>query len=128
MYTYGVGDLAQAPSTAVGDSIERIVRRGFELIKQPEQFGIRLSAWQRERIGCWLLRLLWLNGDDRFISAQAVLDFRNLTYKQQPDFSSARQWLLPAHTQRTGRILSDPEILRSLVLIDQMIIDGRHKI
>jgi hypothetical protein len=74
------------------------------------------------------MTLLQSGSDDRFITAQGVLDFRNFTYKAQPDFSSAKQWLLPAYAQRTGKILSDSEILRNLVQIDEMIINGRHKI
>lgn len=110
------------------DSINRIMLRGLELLKQPERLGVHLSHIQRHRINCWLMTILQSGSDDRFITAQSVLDFRNFTYKAQPDFSSAKQWLLPAYTQRIGKILSDNAILRELVRIDEAIIDGRQKI
>jgi hypothetical protein len=124
-----VGVMSEAPSPAARpDSIERIVRRGFELLKTPERFGERLSDEQKRRIGCWLLRLLWKGGDDRFITAQSILDFRNLSYKQTPSYSNAKQWLLPEYAIRRGIVAPDPTILRTLRQIDEAIIQGRQKI
>ncbi len=97
-----------------------IVRRAIGLLNDP--VAAALSRHQRQRIGCMLWRVLWRGGDDRFITAQGVLSYRNLTYRRSPGFGRVSQWL------RTSRQMSDRELLRRVKNIDELILDGRHKI
>jgi hypothetical protein len=125
---YTTGGMAEAPATPQADSIQRIVGRAMALVVVSERYGERLSAEQKRRISCWLPKLIMPGGDDRFITAQSILDFRNMTWRPAPSYSSAKQWLLPEYAIRRGIIAPDATIVRTLRQIDEMIIDGRHKI
>jgi outer membrane protein OmpA-like peptidoglycan-associated protein len=109
------------------DTIERICRRGLELVQQQDQFGIRITVHQQQRIRCFLSRLCQAGFDDRYLTAQGVLDYNNQVYSQ-PYYASAKQWLLPAFAVRAGGLRPDRDIWQTLIRIDDDIIQGRHKI
>ena len=110
------------------DTIERIVRRGLELVQRLDQFGIRISVHQQKRIRCILQRLSLPGFDDRYLTAQGVLDYYNDVTRTQPYYANATQWLLPDFAVKSGRTTSDEVIWRTLVRIDDEIIQGRAKI
>jgi len=122
-------DFPPEPVTGVQapDTIERICRRGLELAQQREHFGTRISTHQQHRIRCFLARLCQPGFDDRYLTAQGVLDYNNRLYSQ-PYYANAKQWLLPAFAIRTGGMRSDQDIWRTLIKIDDDIIQGRGKI
>jgi outer membrane protein OmpA-like peptidoglycan-associated protein len=109
------------------DTIQRICARGLELVKQQDQFGIRISVHQQKRIRCFLSRLCQPGFDDRYLTAQGVLDYNNQVYAQ-PYYATAKQWLLPDFAVRAGGPRPDQDIWRTLVRIDDDIIQGRGKI
>jgi hypothetical protein len=111
------------------DTIERIVRRGLELVQRLDQFGIRITVHQQQRIRCILLRLSRPGFDDRYLTAQGVLDYNNQNVgAAQPYYANATQWLLPEFAIRSRRTTPDDVIWRTLVKIDDDIIQGRAKI
>lgn len=109
------------------DTIERICRRGLELVQQQTQFGIRITVYQQQRIRCFLSRLCQANFDDSYLTAQGVLDYNNRLYRQ-PYYANAKQWLLPAFAIRAGGLRPDRDIWQTLIRIDDDIIQGRNKI
>lgn len=117
------------PATVVApDTIGRIVGRAAQLIPQADRLGVRMSKHQKSRIACWTALLLKPEADDRFVTGQTVLDYRNDRSQRLPTFSRATQWLLPEFNVRRGIILTDVQILQQLVRIDELIIQGRSKI
>jgi hypothetical protein len=119
----GYGEPAQAP-----DTIDRIVNRGLELIGNPDQFGIRVTKYQQDRIRCILGLLRKPDTDDRFLTYQSVLDWTN-NVVQDPYFSNAKQWLLPQSEIKTGHQVTDQEIRHRLVNnIDWQIIHCRDQV
>ncbi len=112
------------------DTIPRIVRRGLELIKRPDQCGLRITRYQQQRMQCILTRLSQPGVDDRYLTGQGILDFMNLRhlYPNEPYYARATQWLLPDFVVRSRKKRTDREICNTLVRIDQDIIDGRHLI
>jgi hypothetical protein len=109
------------------DTLERLVRRGIELVPQAARFGVPLSKHQQFRISCWLPMLLRPDTDDRFIMNQSALDFKNSGGREM-SFSRARQWLLPEQHVRQGYIAGDRQLLQMLLRIDEAISDGREYI
>lgn len=108
----------------IPDNIERIVKRGLELTQQLEQFGTRITKYQQQRIRCILLRLSQPGFDDRYLTAQGLLDYQNRVY-DQPYFGNATQWLLPDFILKAKEKRTDADIWRTLIHIDQEIISGR---
>ena len=102
-------------------NLKKLVRRSIGLVNSPKGKAF-LGKHPSRRLGCMLLRLLWPGGDDRFITAQSVLDYMNLSYRRAPSFSSAKQWL------QFSASVSDERLLQRLQTIDRMIIEGRHKV
>ena len=117
----------EAPITP-REHIDRIIKRGLELIHKTDQFGIRISPHQQGRIRCILQTLSRPPFDDRFLTAQGVLDYMNMTHMTEPYYGNATQWLLPQFQVRSGKITTDDTIWRTLVRIDEEIIQGRGKI
>lgn len=110
------------------DTIGRIIKRGFALIQNPDQFGIKVTKYQQNRIHCILGLLSNPGTDDRFLTYQSVLDWTN-NVVQNPYFSSAKQWLLPESEIKSGHIVSDKEIRHRLVNnIDWQIIHCRDQV
>lgn len=107
------------------DTLERIVRRSRDLVREREHFGLRISGHQQARIRCWLQRAGSSSFDDRIITAQGVLDYMN---RNRLYFARAEKWLLPDHAVRRRVRRTDEQIWRSLAQIDEMVIAGRHKI
>lgn len=106
------------------DNIERIIKRGLELTQQLEQFGTRITKYRQQRIRCILLRFSQPGFDDRYLTAQGLLDYQNRVY-DKPYFANATQWLLPESILRAEEKSTDADIWRTLIHIDQEIIDGR---
>jgi hypothetical protein len=120
---YGEAVPVRAP-----DSLERIIKRGLELIQSPSQFGIKVTAHQQQRVRCILGLLRRPDTDDRFLTYQSVLDWTN-NVVENPYFSSAKQWLLPESEIRSGRQVTDQEIRHRLVdSIDWQVIHCRDQI
>ena len=110
------------------DSIDRIISRGLELIEIPDQFGIRVTKYQQDRIRCILGLLRKSDTDDRFLMYQSVLDWTNKVV-QDPYFSNAKQWLLPQSEIKSGHRVTDQEIRHRLVTnIDWQIIHCRDQV
>jgi hypothetical protein len=110
------------------DSIGRIVGRGFELIQNPDQFGIKITTYQQQRIRCILGLLRKPDTDDRFLTYQSVLDWTN-NLVENPYFSSAKEWLLPQYEIKSGHQVTDQEIRHRLVVnIDWQIIYCRDQV
>ncbi|HJU04923.1 MAG TPA: hypothetical protein VJ692_07185 [Nitrospiraceae bacterium] len=116
-------DVIQLP-----DTIDRIVRRGLELIQRPDQCGISITKHQQSRIHCILLQLSRPGVDDRYLTGQGVLDYLNMTHMAVPYYARATQWLLPDFVVKSRKKRTDEDICRTLVRIDDDIIQGRHKI
>jgi len=116
-------DVVQLP-----DTIERIIKRGQDLIQQTDHFGIRITKYQQERIRCILMRLSQPPFDDRYLTGQGVLDYNNMTYMTAPYYANATQWLLPEFAVKSRKTTPDDIIWRTLVKIDDDIIQGRAKI
>lgn len=110
------------------ETIDRIIKRGLDLIQKTDQFGTRISPHQQARIRCILQTLSRPPFDDRFLTAQGVLDYMNTTHMTGPYYGNATQWLLPEFQVRSGKITTDETIWRTLVRIDEEIIQGRAKI
>ena len=115
--------LSFPPDTIRGrrPDVKKLVRRSIGLIKSPKGRAF-LGKHPSRRLGCMLLRLLWPEGDDRFITAQSVLDYMNTSYRRSPSISNAKQWL------QFHPGVSDERLLQRLQTIDRMIIEGRHKV
>lgn len=109
------------------DTIERICRRGVELIQSLDRFGTRITRHQQQRIRCFISRLCQPGFDDRYLTGQGVLDYANRVYSQ-PYYANAKQWLLPDFVLRSGQQRSDQDIWQTLIRIDDDIIQGRAKI
>jgi hypothetical protein len=125
-----IGWLGEPPITAPAqgpDTIERICRRGSELIQHPDHFGVRIPPEQRDRIRCILSRLCQPGFDDRFLTPQGVLNYYN-RYDLSPQYIRAKPWLLPDYAARSGTLRTDQDILQTLVGIDDTILSGRVKI
>ncbi len=110
------------------DTIPRIVRRGLELIQGLDHFGVRITVHQQQRIRCMLSLLGRPGFDDRYLTGQGVLDFYNNTRMADPYYANATQWLLPDFAVRSRRTTPDDTIWRTLIRIDDDIIQGRQKI
>jgi outer membrane protein OmpA-like peptidoglycan-associated protein len=122
-------DFAPGEGTVIQgrDTIERICRRGTELIQSLDRFGSRITRHQQQRIRCFISRLCQQGFDDRYLTAQGVLDYTNRVYSQ-PYYASAKQWLLPDFIVKSGQQRSDQDIWQTLIRIDDDIIQGRAKI
>jgi hypothetical protein len=110
------------------DTIDRICKRGLELIQTLDRFGVRISVHQQGRIRCFLSKLCQPGFDDRYLTAQGVLDYNNQVAYPQPYYASAKQWLLPNFAVRAGGPRSDEDIWKTLIRVDDDIIQGRGKI
>ena len=124
--TFDVPDVVTGTRTV--DTIDRIVRRGLELVQRLDNFGTRISVHQQQRIRCILTRLSRPGFDDRYLTGQGILDYLNNVNMTEPYYSNATQWLLPEYARRSGTLQTDETIWRMLVRIDDDIIQGRHKI
>jgi hypothetical protein len=107
------------------DTVDRIVRSALQLLPSASQHGITLSANQTRRIRCWLQKLATAGADDRFLTGQSMLDFKNSNGRQPMTFSNVRQWLLPQFNIQKCIIATDRDVVRAVQRIDQQIIDGR---
>jgi outer membrane protein OmpA-like peptidoglycan-associated protein len=111
----------------VPDTMDRICKRGLELIQQREHFGTRVGTHAQKCIRWWLKRLCQSGFDDRYLTGQGVLDYNNKV-ADPPYYASAKQWLLPAFAVRAGGKRSDKDIWQTLIRIDDDIRQGYHTI
>ena len=116
-------DVIQLP-----DTIERIIKRGLDLIRTPDHFGIRVGPQQQQRIQCILQVLSRPPFDDRFLTGQGVLDHVNTPYMTEPYYGRATQWLLPEFQVKSRRTTTDDTIWRTLVRVEEEINQGLAKI
>ena len=108
------------------DTIQRIIKRGLELIQQPDKCGLRITKHQQQRIQCILMSLSKPGVDDRYLTGQGILDFMNNTYySNDARYSLATQWLLPEYVVKSREKRTDRDICIALLSIDQNIIAGR---
>jgi outer membrane protein OmpA-like peptidoglycan-associated protein len=114
--------------TRTVDTIDRIVRRGLDLVQRLDNFGERISVHQQQRIRCILMRLSRPGFDDRYLTGQGVLDFMNNVNMKEPYYANATQWLLPEFAKRSGKLTADKTIWQTLIRIDGDIFQGRHTI
>jgi hypothetical protein len=121
--TFDDPDVVQMP-----DTLERIIKRGLDLILTTEHFGERITKPQQDRIRCLLTVLSRPPYDDRFLTGQGVLDYMNMTHMSEPYYGNATQWLLPQFAVRSKKLTPDPTIWRTLIRIDDDITLAIHTI
>jgi len=125
-----IGWLGEPPTTAPAqgpDTMERICRSARELIQGTDHFGMRITVHQQNRIRCIVAGVCQPDFDDRYLTGQGVLDYNNGLYSE-PYYARARQWLLPEFAVRAGTLRPDQDLWRTLIRIDDDIIQGRGKI
>jgi hypothetical protein len=108
------------------DTVDRIVNRALQLLPDAARQGVPLSSNQVSRIRCWLQMLRNAGTDDRFLTGQSMLDYKNSNGRQPVSYSNIRQWLLPPFSVQKRIVATDSAILRSVKSIDEQIIQGRN--
>jgi hypothetical protein len=107
------------------DTVDRIVKRALELLPDAAAQGVPLTPHKLSRIRCWLQMLRNPGTDDRFLTGQSMLEYKNFNGRQPPSYSNIRQWLLPAYSIQKRIVASDRAILQTLRSIDNNITDGK---
>lgn len=107
------------------DTVDRIVNRALQLLPDAARQGVPLSSHQVSRIRCWLQMLRNAGTDDRFLTGQSMLDYKNSNGREPISYSNIRQWLLPPYSIQRRIVATDSGILRSLKSIDDQIMSGR---
>jgi hypothetical protein len=122
VFTFPPEDVTVGPA----DTVDRIVKRALEVLPDAGRLGVPLSSHQVSRIRCWLQMLRNTGTDDRFLTGQSMLDYKNANGRNPFNYSNIRQWMLPAEHIRRRIVATDSAILRNLKSIDEQIIQGRE--